>query len=146
MKRTRKKRTKPIRYRISFRESLRNMGLKARVALIGSILAFLVLVSQASGILKATYHTVRPYADRATEILVSGWQYDRTRSELRDVNERIRRLEERKKILAIPTRQHPRGKTLHKDDVYELGKLYRDQRKLNQVLQYIDKTQRPYAK
>ena len=110
------------------------MGLKARVALIGSLLALILVVSQASGILKATYHTVRPYADRATEILVSGWQYDRTRSELRDVNERIRRFEERKKILAIPTRKDPRGKSLHKDDLYELDKLYRDQRKLQQIL------------
>ncbi len=122
------------------------MGFKGRVALGGSVLAFFLLVSQASGILRATYDKVRPYAGRATEILVSGWQYDRARAELRDVNERIRRLNEKKKLRAIPTRQHPRGQDLSKDDQYQLDKLYRDQRKLEKTLQHIDKTQMPYVK
>lgn len=135
-----------LSYRKGVKETWKGMGMKSRVALCGSLLAFVVLVSQASGVLKASYHAVRPYADRATEILVSGWQYDRTKSELRDVNERIRRLEDKKKLLAVQTRQHPNGRDLTKDDHYSLGKLYRDQSKLEKILRHIDKTQMPYAK
>jgi hypothetical protein len=122
------------------------MGMKARVALCGSVLAFVVLVSQASGILKGTYHAVRPYADRATEIVLAGWQYDRLTSELRDINEQIRRLDAQKKLLAVPTRSDPRGKQLHPDDQYFLNRLYRDKLKLEKALNYIDQTQMPYAK
>jgi hypothetical protein len=122
------------------------MGLKGRVALVGSILAFLVLASQASGILRVTYHKVRPYADRATEIVLAGWQYDRALSELRDIKEKIRRLENKRKVLAVPTKKHPRGRTLHEDDQYFLDRLYRDKKKVEKTLQYIDQTQMPYAK
>ncbi len=82
-------------YREGVAQTWRNMGMKGRIALCGSVLAFLVLVSQASGILRGTYHAVRPYADRATEIVLAGWQYDRAVAELRDVNEQIRRLEQK---------------------------------------------------
>lgn len=133
-------------YREGVSQTWRNMGIKGRVALCGSVLAFLVLVSQASGILKGTYHAVRPYADRATEIVLAGWQYDRAVAELRDVNEQIRRLEQKKKVLAAPTRQHPRGQDLSKDDRYFLSVLYRDKDTITKALKYIDTTQRPYAK
>ena len=122
------------------------MGLKGKVALVGSVLAVLVIAGQATGVLAGVYDWIRPYAGRATEIIVSGWQYDRAKSELRDVNDRIRRLQERKKIVGIPTEKFPRGRDLSKDDEYELQKLYRDQGKLEKVLRYIDKTQMPYAK
>ncbi len=122
------------------------MGVKARIALVGSVLAFLVLVSQASGVLKGTYHYVRPYAERATEIVVAGWQYDRLISELRDVNEQIRRLEAQKKLLALPSEKHPRGRSLHPDDQYFLQRLYRDKAKIERALKHIDATQMPYAK
>lgn len=133
-------------YREGIRETWRNMGMKGRIALCGSVLAFLLLVSQASGILKGTYHAVRPYADRATEIVLAGWQYDRAVAELRDVNEQIRRLEQKKKVLAATTRQHPQGLDLSKDDKYFLSVLYRDKDHIEKALKYIDATQRPYAK
>lgn len=117
-----------------------------KIALAGSLLALLVLVSQASGVLKGTYHAVRPYADRATEIVLAGWQYDRAVAELRSVNEQIRRLENKKKILAAPTAQHPRGRRLSADDEFFLRTLYRDREKLEKTLKYIDATQRPYSK
>jgi hypothetical protein len=122
------------------------MGMKAKVALCGSVLAFVVLVSQASGILKGTYHAVRPYADRATEIVLAGWQYDRLTSELRDINEQIRRLDAKKKLLEVPTHSTPRGKQLHPDDQYFLNRLHRDKMKLEKALNYIDQTQMPYSK
>lgn len=122
------------------------MGLKARVALVGSVLAFLVLASQASGVLSGGYHWIRPYADRATEIVMAGWQYDRAVSELRDINEQIRRLENKKKVLSTPTRKHPDGRRLSADDRYFLNRLFRDRDKVQKKLKYIDATQRPYAK
>ena len=143
---TRKASARGPSYRISARETWRNMGMKGRIALSGSVLAFLILVSQASGVLRGTYHAVRPYADRATEIVLAGWQYDRAIAELRDVNEQIRRLEQKKKILAAPTRQHPRGRSLSEDDKFFLRTLYRDREKVEKALKYIDATQRPYAK
>ena len=133
-------------YRQSVRETWGNMGMKARVALVGSILAFILLVSQAGGVLRTTYHTVRPYADKVTEVLVAGWQYDRAVSELRDISEQIRRLEAKKKILAVPSKQHPRGRRLNPDDTYFLQRLYRDKKKIENLLKYIDQTQMPYAK
>lgn len=142
----RKKKTARPFYREGVGQTWRNMGMKGRIALVGSVLAFLVLVSQASGILKGTYHAVRPYADRATEIVLAGWQYDRAVAELRDVNEQIRRLEQKKKVLAAPTKQHPRGLGLSKDDKYFLSVLYRDKDSIQKALRYIDATQRPYAK
>ena len=144
--RARKSSAGGLSYRISARETWKNMGMKGRIALSGSVLAFLILASQASGILKGTYHAVRPYADRATEIVLAGWQYDRAIAELRDVNEQIRRLEQKKKILAAPTRQHPRGQRLIPDDEFFLRTLYRDREKVQKALKYIDATQRPYAK
>ncbi len=117
-----------------------------KIALAGSLLALLAVGGQASGVLTGAYHFARPYADRATEIVLAGWQYDRAVSELRDVNEQIRRLEEKKNVLAIPSRQHPRGRQLHPDDAYFLRRLYRDKERLQRMLKYIDQTQRPYAK
>lgn len=133
-------------YRRSARQTWANMGPKARVALVGSVLAFLVLASQASGVLTGTYHWMRPYADRATEIVMAGWQYDRAVNELRDVTEQIRRLETLRKVLAVKTRDFPRGRQLSKDDEYFLGRLYRDKGEIEKKLKYIDQTQRPYAK
>ena len=135
---TAKKAGMPTRtYREGARETWRKMTMKGKVALCGSVLALLLLVSQASGVLVGTYHAVRPYADRATEILVAGWQYDRAVSELRDVKEQIRRLEDKKKVLAIPTMKHPRGRGLSADDEYFLGRLYRDGQKIEKTLKYI---------
>ncbi len=139
-------RSKKTVYRQSAKDTWTNMGIKARVALVGSLLAFLALAGQASGVLTGTYHWIRPYADRATEIVTAGWQYDRALSELRDINEQIRRLENKKKVLAVHTRQFPRGRRLHEDDSYFLNRLYRDRKKMEQMLKYIDQTQRPYAK
>ncbi len=146
VKRSKAKKTGGIPYRQSAKDTWANMGLKARIAVVGSVLAFLVIASQASGVLTGTYHWMRPYADRATEIVTAGWQYDRALSELRDINEQIRRLENKKKVLAVHTRQFPRGRRLHEDDSYFLNRLYRDRKKMEQMLKYIDQTQRPYAK
>ncbi len=120
--------------------------MKGRIALCGSVLAFIVFAGQASGVLTGAYHMVRPYADRTTEIVLAGWQYDRAVAELRGVNEQIRRLEQKKKVLAAPTRQRPRGQDLSKDDKYFLSVLYRDKDQIEKALKYINKTQRPYAK
>lgn len=122
------------------------MGIKARIVLVGSVFAGIVFASQATGVLTGTYHAVRPYAERATEVVLAGWQYDRALSELRDVKESIRRLENKKKRLAATTRQHPRGQRLNKDDDYFLDRLYRDRKRLEKMLKYIDQKQRPYAK
>ena len=75
-----------------------------------------------------------PYANQRVEVIVAGWQQDRAKAELRDVSERIERLQNRK--------ARSQGR-FDSDDQKTLNGLYRDRDNLERIIKEIDATRKP---
>ena len=113
------------------------MPLRQRIVAIGLVCTALVAIWAAMGTAKnVAVQTVGewPYANQRVEVVVAGWQQDRARAELRDVNERIERLQNR--------RARSRGR-FDSDDQKTLDNLHRDKDNLERLIKEIDSTRKP---
>jgi len=75
-----------------------------------------------------------PYATRATEFVVAGWQADRVANDLRDIKARIERLEIKRKV---------HGSGFNFQDQKELEYWYNQYRVNENTLKQIDQTRSP---
>lgn len=119
------------------REHWAGMSASQKIISIGAICTALVAAWVAIGTARSiAVQTVGqwPYANQSVEIIVAGWQFDRAKAELRDISDRIGRLQDRKKIL---------GGKFDPDDQKTLNGLLRDRDNLERVIKQIDSTQRP---
>ena len=113
------------------------MNTGKKIVSIGAVCTALVAIWVAAEAAKSiAVQTVGqwPYANQSVEIIVAGWQYDRAKAELRDVTDRIERLQDRKKVV---------GRKFDPDDQKTLDRLREDKDKIERVIKQIDSTQKP---
>ena len=119
------------------RERWTGMNARQKIVGVGAVCTALVAVWVAVGAARSiAVQTVGqwPYANQSVEVIVAGWQFDRAKAEMRDVSDRIQRLQDRKKIL---------GGRFDPDDQKTLNGLLRDRDNLERIIRQIDSTQRP---
>ena len=119
------------------RERWTGMNAKQKIVGIGAVCTALVAVWIAVGAARSVaVQTIGqwPYANQSVEVIIAGWQFDRAKAEMRDISDRIQRLQDRKKIL---------GSKFDLDDQKTLNGLLRDRDNLERVIRQIDSTQRP---
>ena len=113
------------------------MNTGKKIVSVGAVCTALVAIWVAAGAAKSiAVQTMGqwPYANQGVEIIVAGWQYDRAKAELRDISDRVGRLQDRKKILGVKFDQ---------DDQKTLNGLLRDRDNLERLIRQIDSTQKP---
>ena len=113
------------------------MNTGKKIVSIGAVCTALVAIWVAYGAARSiAVQTVGqwPYANQSVEIIVAGWQYDRAKAELRDLADRIERLQDRKKVV---------GRKFDPDDQKTLDRLREDKDKIERVIKQIDSTQKP---
>ena len=110
------------------------LSLKSKLLSISGLcaagLAILAFAEHGLGIMSE----IRPWAARDTEIVVAGWQADRTDNTVRDIESRIFRLE---------TRLKTDSRNFTQQDRAELDYWHGELRKKRQVLNEIQQYKRP---